>query len=152
MSEAGEQKRGKILAALHEFVDAITVTGGVFRNGKGLHEPFADREWIDLGEAYVNACEVLGIQAVVYPKVYFDDEVEPPEQWCVELDDGKRMLYRFSSEEMARRFADSEAAGDHEKHSDCDCVGCDICGFHCVPGCSSGMGVECESGWNTQTD
>lgn len=25
----------------------------------------------------------------------------------------------------------------------CDCAGCDICGTHCVPGCSSGDGEEC---------
>lgn len=105
----------KVVAALHEFVDAVTVTGGVIRNRAGLHEPAADRSWIDIGEAYVNACAVLGVPAQIYPKIYLDDEVEPPEQWCVELDAGSSFLYRFTTEEHARAFV-NETLENEECH------------------------------------
>lgn len=53
-------------AALHEFTDAVLVAGGVGKNRvTGLYEPAADPEWVDIGEAYVNACRVLGIPAKV---------------------------------------------------------------------------------------
>ena len=45
--------------SLMEFIKTIEDTGGVALNAKGLYEPLADRDWIDLGDAYVNACEVL---------------------------------------------------------------------------------------------
>jgi hypothetical protein len=28
---------------------------------------------------------------------------------------------------------------------DCDCVGCDVCGVHCLPECSSGAGEDCSA-------
>jgi len=45
--------------SLMEFIKTVEDTGGVKLNAKGLYEPQADPEWIDLGDAYVNACEVL---------------------------------------------------------------------------------------------
>jgi len=30
-----------------------------------------------------------------------------------------------------------------EPQCQCDCSGCDVCGSHCVPSCSSGEGVRC---------
>ncbi len=46
-------------AALSAFVDIVETTGGVERLC-GLHAPEAAPEWLDLGEAYVEACRVLG--------------------------------------------------------------------------------------------
>lgn len=52
-------------AALDAFVDAIDATGGVVKTRSGHYAPVADEDWIDLGEAYMDACEVLDIE----PKV-----------------------------------------------------------------------------------
>jgi len=46
-------------AALLQFIDTIESTGGVFVDEEGFVCPRADHEWIDLGEAYLNACSVL---------------------------------------------------------------------------------------------
>ena len=46
--------------ALCQFVQTVDATGGVFRDESGCHAPLADPEWIDLGEAYVQACAALG--------------------------------------------------------------------------------------------
>lgn len=46
--------------ALREFVEAIDVAGGVRRDKKGYPRPLGDEDWIDLGEAYLLACEALG--------------------------------------------------------------------------------------------
>lgn len=59
-----------IREALTEFVDAVDACGGVARTRDGLHEPLGDREWVDLGEAYMNACAALGRPA----QVIVDDE------------------------------------------------------------------------------
>lgn len=45
--------------ALQEFIDAIEATGGVRATPKG-YVPVADEDWIDLGEAYMSACEAIG--------------------------------------------------------------------------------------------
>ncbi len=47
-------------AALSAFVDTVEATGGVETHRNGLRSPAADVEWLDLGEAYVIACEALG--------------------------------------------------------------------------------------------
>jgi len=51
--------------SLMEFIKTIEDTGGVVLTSKGLHEPQADREWLDLGEAYINACDVLKREPMV---------------------------------------------------------------------------------------
>jgi hypothetical protein len=51
--------------ALLEFVEAIEATGGVTRDDSGLYAPVADQEWVDLGEAYINACAALGVKPVI---------------------------------------------------------------------------------------
>jgi hypothetical protein len=43
------------VAALKSFCSTIDVTGGLNAEGN----PVADEEWIDLGDAYAEACEVL---------------------------------------------------------------------------------------------
>lgn len=50
----------KLVDVLLEFVQAIEATGGVMVDHKGYHVPVADKDWIDLGEAYLKACEALG--------------------------------------------------------------------------------------------
>lgn len=47
--------------ALRAFIAAIEVTGGVITDDSGFFVPVADDEWIDLGEAYAQACVALGI-------------------------------------------------------------------------------------------
>lgn len=47
------------------FINAIEATGGVFRDQKGWHTPAADPDWVDLGEAYVHACRLMGRPVVV---------------------------------------------------------------------------------------
>lgn len=59
--------------ALREFVSTINNTGGVWANGDGTHSPVADDDWIDIGEAYMAACEALGEEPMVSQA-----EVEPP--------------------------------------------------------------------------
>lgn len=45
---------------LADLCDTIEATGGVRREASGHVAPVADPDWIDLGEAYLAACEVLG--------------------------------------------------------------------------------------------
>jgi hypothetical protein len=44
---------------LIEFCDTIEAAGGVARDQQGLHGPVGDPEWVDLGEAYRDACLAL---------------------------------------------------------------------------------------------
>ena len=46
--------------ALLTFIDTIEVTGGTREQGDGTVAPIADEDWIDLGEAYLQACNALG--------------------------------------------------------------------------------------------
>ncbi|HSZ54652.1 MAG TPA: hypothetical protein VK797_03270 [Tepidisphaeraceae bacterium] len=52
----------KILLQLVRTVDA---TGGVVRHEDGCYSPVADPEWIDLGDAYAEACAFLGHEIVL---------------------------------------------------------------------------------------
>ena len=45
--------------ALLTFIDTIEVTGGIREQGDGTVAPIADGDWIDLGEAYLQACNAL---------------------------------------------------------------------------------------------
>ena len=45
---------------LRLFVDTIDATGGVETDHDGSVSPVADPEWVDLGEAYIQACALLG--------------------------------------------------------------------------------------------
>ena len=45
--------------ALLTFIDTIEVTGGIREQGDGTIAPIADGDWIDLGEAYLQACNAL---------------------------------------------------------------------------------------------
>jgi hypothetical protein len=50
----------ELAAALESFIGAIEATGGVVIDHKGLACPVADPDWIDLGDAYLQACRALG--------------------------------------------------------------------------------------------
>ncbi len=50
---------------LNELIKDIENTDGVLRLANGLHVPLADEDWVDLGETYMNACDVLGKTPVV---------------------------------------------------------------------------------------
>jgi len=57
----GEDKKQEAMRkALMEFVQSIDNVGGVILLSNGLHVPVIDEDWIDLGEAYVEACKALG--------------------------------------------------------------------------------------------
>lgn len=53
------RKKSELAGALQIFIEAIEATGGVFKDRKGYFVPVADEDWIDLGEAYVEACHAL---------------------------------------------------------------------------------------------
>lgn len=56
--------------ALVELVKTINFTGGLTKNDSGEYVPAVDEDWVDLGNAYLRACEALGIQ----PKCPEEDE------------------------------------------------------------------------------
>ena len=58
--------------AVSGFFDAIELTGGVTKEKKGWYVPLADREWIDLGEAYVDACAAFDWE----PKIVREEDVD----------------------------------------------------------------------------
>jgi hypothetical protein len=58
MPRTGTSSDPKIQALL-TFIDTIEVTGGIREQGDGMVVPIADEDWIDLGEAYLQACNAL---------------------------------------------------------------------------------------------
>lgn len=55
---AEESEFGQMCKALDLLVDLVNVTGGVVEQDNGLYAPVADEDWLDLGEAYMKACDV----------------------------------------------------------------------------------------------
>jgi len=55
----------KLEAVLKDFVQAVDATGGVVEDGKGCYEPVADRDWIDIGNVYIRACDALGREPII---------------------------------------------------------------------------------------
>lgn len=53
---------GEACNALRLFVDTINVTGGLVINDDGNEAPAADESWTDLADAYLRACEALGVK------------------------------------------------------------------------------------------
>jgi hypothetical protein len=45
---------------LKALIRTIETTGGVAKAPNGFYEPYGERDWIDLGQCYIHACEVLG--------------------------------------------------------------------------------------------
>lgn len=58
MSKSTLSKESEYLSSLCDFVDCVESTGGVVKVD-GFYVPVADQDWIDLGETYIKACEVL---------------------------------------------------------------------------------------------
>lgn len=48
------------LTALEALVETIEATGGIVAMPVGGHAPIGDRDWADLAEAYLLACNALG--------------------------------------------------------------------------------------------
>ena len=55
-------------AALVDLIETIEATGGVVMLPNGQCAPIADEDWIDLGEAYMRACEAIGKEPKVQPR------------------------------------------------------------------------------------
>jgi hypothetical protein len=51
--------------SLRAFIHTINATGGVVRPDTSFVAPAADEEWLDLGFAYIQACQALGMEPVV---------------------------------------------------------------------------------------
>ena len=60
--------------AILGLISTIEATGGVRLRDDGLHGPLADEDWIDLGEAYVDACAAIGRTPVVEVDEFDDEE------------------------------------------------------------------------------
>lgn len=60
-----------LIGVIERFVDTIEATGGIERDHKGYEVPHADPDWIDLGEAYIFACDVIGREPVRYDQQAF---------------------------------------------------------------------------------
>lgn len=54
----------KMIKALQALVSTINATGGVEQAIETT--PAADPEWVDLGEAYLLACEALGVEPEIH--------------------------------------------------------------------------------------
>lgn len=63
-------RKAALEAALEALVATIDATGGVSVASDGLHAPVCDCDWIDLGEAYVLACAVLGRD----PRIHIEED------------------------------------------------------------------------------
>jgi hypothetical protein len=50
---------------LEQFVRTVEAAGGVMRSESGCYEPLGDPEWIDIGDAYAEACAVLGREVLL---------------------------------------------------------------------------------------
>lgn len=60
------REQGDLLrAALWDFISTIEATGGVVEDRCGNVAPDADQDWLDLGEAYLTACQALAREPVV---------------------------------------------------------------------------------------
>ena len=65
MAKQARQRGDLLRAALWNLVSTIEATGGVVEDQYGNTTPKADHDWIDLGEAYLTACQALGREPVV---------------------------------------------------------------------------------------
>lgn len=60
-TDEDRQRLEDLEAGLHSFIDTINATGGVY-NYSGQIVPVCDQTWWDLGDAYEQACALLGIE------------------------------------------------------------------------------------------
>lgn len=52
-------------SVLKQFINTIEATGGLVKFPNGDLAPCADHDWIDLADAYVAACEALGMNPII---------------------------------------------------------------------------------------
>ena len=55
----------KMEEALRDFIRTINATGGLAVNDAGETIPVADEDWLDLAEAYLLACDALGVKPLL---------------------------------------------------------------------------------------
>jgi len=67
------------MGALRKFVDAVNATGGLVVNDAGETAPAADEDWIDLADAYLAACEALGVEPWNVEREMLDEQREEEE-------------------------------------------------------------------------
>jgi len=70
----------KLAAALRQFVDTVNATGGLVVNDAGETAPAADEDWTDLAEAYLAACEALGVEPWNVEREMLDEQREEEEE------------------------------------------------------------------------
>jgi len=71
---ATTREEDRLRQALAAFVSTVECTGGVVQQADGLHAPVADEDWVDIGEAYMEACDVLRRPAKVEPYILSNKE------------------------------------------------------------------------------
>jgi hypothetical protein len=74
-------------AALNDFCRTVEATGGVVEVDTGF-EPVADREWYDLADSYIKACDALGRK----PKVENKDGDEKSDEEGTGEEGGKNWV------------------------------------------------------------
>jgi hypothetical protein len=63
--------------ALRMFRDTIEVTGGLIRNEAGDLAPAVDEDWIDLADAYIEACRELDVEPMITDEPLTDGNGDP---------------------------------------------------------------------------
>ena len=58
-------RASNVEVALRAVVNTVNATGGVVRPDTPFVAPAADEDWLDLGSAYMQACQALGLVPVV---------------------------------------------------------------------------------------
>lgn len=66
-----------VMTARERLISTIEATGGVIAYEDGTFGPVGDPEWIDLGDAYVSACEEAGRE----PRISNEDSIDRSEVW-----------------------------------------------------------------------
>ncbi len=68
------KKRDDKVMALASLCSTIEATGGVRKLEDGLYAPVGDEDWIDLGEAYLDACLALDRLPKIAPLAEGDED------------------------------------------------------------------------------
>jgi len=58
----GQDTEARALRILRDVVNTINQTGGIVYDDEGLAAPASDPDWLDLGLAYRDACELLKLE------------------------------------------------------------------------------------------
>lgn len=65
------------MTACDRLISTIEATGGVIAYENGTFGPVGDPDWIDLGDAYVSACQEAGRE----PRISGEDSIETSAVW-----------------------------------------------------------------------